>query len=69
MEPTKEESYQNIDSGLGGSFGPDEVYEEEEASLPSIDNLDIGGASGKDNNKKVGELMEQAFSPDEENDT
>ena len=64
MDRPKEEIDQNIDSGLGGSFGPDV---EEETSLPQIESLAIGGDTPKD--EKLRKLMEQAFTLDDENDT
>ena len=54
---------QPIDSGLGDSFGPDFVPDE--TLTEQIENLNIE-APNQINTKK---LLDQAFSPDEDNDT
>uniref|UniRef100_A0A069DUV5 NF-kappa-B inhibitor protein n=1 Tax=Clytia hemisphaerica TaxID=252671 RepID=A0A069DUV5_9CNID len=56
---------QPIDSGIGDSFGPDFVPDDERTLTEELENLNIQ-PSNQINTKT---LLDQAFTPDEENDT
>ena len=69
MDRSKEEIDQQIDSGLGGSFGPDVEEDDVDTCMPPIESLVIDGDNTPKDDSKLRKLMEQAFSLDEENDT
>lgn len=69
MDRSKEEIDQQIDSGLGGSFGPDVEEEDVDTCIPQIGSLVIGEDNTPKDESKLRKLMEQAFSLDEESDT
>lgn len=70
MYHTKLETGQQLDSGLGDSFGPDvSETQEVEQSLHQLDVSDPAKQEPSEEKAQILQLLRQAFTPDEDNDT
>lgn len=68
MFHTKIEESQQLDSGLGDSFGPDVENTVTEVGN-SLTRLDVSHTQQQEQEEQFIKLMRDAFTPDEDNDT